>query len=93
MQRISTERVKTRHNWMGKMIYSEMCKIFKCDHTNKRYMHNPAHVLEIDKHKILYDFDVQTDRLISARRPDLTIINKKKELAKLSTLLSWLTRE
>ena len=42
-------------------------------------MHNPAPVLENDTHKLLWDFDVQTDHLISARRPDLIIINKKKK--------------
>ena len=53
-------------------------------------MHNPATVLENDTHKFLWDFDIQTDHLISARRPDRIIINKKKkrEFAKLSTLLS-----
>ena len=29
-------------------------------------------------HKLLGDFDIQTDHLISARRPDLMIIKKKK---------------
>ena len=44
-------------------------------------MHNPAPVLENDK--ILLDFDKQTDHLISARRPDLIIINKKKRTCKI----------
>ena len=42
-------------------------------------MHNPAPVLENDTHKLLWDFDIHTDHLISARRPDLIIINKKKK--------------
>ena len=48
-------------------------------------MHNPAAVQENETHKLLWDFDIQTDHLISARRPDLIIINlkKKRELAKL----------
>ena len=41
-------------------------------------MHNPASVLENDTHK-LWDFDIQTDYLIPARRPDLIEINRKKE--------------
>ena len=41
-------------------------------------MRNPASVLENDTHKFLCDFDIQTDNLISARRPDHIIINKKK---------------
>ena len=42
-------------------------------------MHNPAPVLENDTHKLLWDFDIQTDYLISARRPHLIIINKRKK--------------
>ena len=42
-------------------------------------MHNPALVLENDTHKLLWDFNIQTDHQISARRPDLIIINKKKK--------------
>ena len=30
-------------------------------------------------HKLLRDFEKQTDHLISAKRPDLVIINKKKK--------------
>ena len=46
-------------------------------------MHNPASVLENDTHKLLWDFDVKPDHLISARRSDLIIINKKKRTCKI----------
>ena len=84
---------KARHDWVSKVINWEMCKKFKFDHANKWYMHNPANVLENNTHEFLLDFDIHTDQLISARRPDLIIINKKRELAKLSNLLSRLTTE
>ena len=45
-------------------------------------MHNPASVQENETYKILWDFDIHTDHLISARRPDLIIIKKIRELAK-----------
>ena len=45
-------------------------------------MHNPASVLENDTHEILWDFDIQTDHLISARRPDFIRIKKKKKKKK-----------
>ena len=54
-------------------------------------MHNPAPIPENDTHKLPWDFDVPRDHLISASRPDLIMINKKKE--NLSTLLSRLTTE
>ena len=43
-------------------------------------MHNPAPVLGNDSHKLLWDFNLQTDHLILARRSDLIIINKKENL-------------
>ena len=46
-------------------------------------MHNPALVLENDTHKLLWDFDIQMDHLILARRPDLIIINKKKKICQI----------
>ena len=46
-------------------------------------MHNPTPVLENDTHILLWDFDIQTDHLIPARRPDLIIINKIKIIYKI----------
>ena len=89
--KLAQKEYKARHDWVGKVIHWEMCKKFKFDHTNKRYMHNLAPVQENDSHKLLSDFDIQTDPLISAWRADLIIINKKKKKrksAKLSILLS-----
>ena len=43
-------------------------------------MHNPAPILENAAHKLLGDFNIQTDPLIPARRPDLIIIIKKENL-------------
>ena len=61
------------------MIHWELCKKFRFDHTNKWYVHNPASFLENNTHKLLWNFDIQTDHLISARRPDRIKINKKKK--------------
>ena len=63
---------------MGKVIHIERCMKFKFDLTNKWYMHNPTSVLENETHQLLLDFEIQTDHLISARRPDLIIIHKKE---------------
>ena len=67
---------------VGKVIHWEMCRKFKFDHTKKWYMHNPAPVLENDTHELLSFFDILIDHVISARRPDLIIINKKKRICK-----------
>ena len=69
-----------RHDCVGKVIHGEMYRKFQYDHTNKWYMHNPAPAPENDSHKLLWDFNIQTERLIPARRPDLIIINKRKRI-------------
>ena len=46
-------------------------------------MHNLAPFQEIVMHHFLWDFNIQTDRLIPARRPDLIIINRKKRICKI----------
>ena len=42
-------------------------------------MHNPASVLENEIHKFLWGFEIQTDHIISTRRPDLIKINNSKK--------------
>ena len=59
-------------------------------------MHNPKSP-QNEMHKVLWDFEKQTDHLILARRPDLVIVKKKKKRKKkkepdeLCTLLSQQT--
>ena len=81
--KLAKKEYKARHDWMGKVIHWEMCKKFKFNHANKWYMHNPAPVIEKETHKFLWDFFIHTDHLISARRPYLIIINKKKRICKI----------
>ena len=76
--KLAQKEYKIRHDWVGKVIYLKMCEKFIFDPTNEWYMHNPAPVLENDTHKLLWDFDIHTDHLISARRSDLMIIKKKR---------------
>ena len=78
MQLISIEGIEgeTRLGRQGDPL--EMCRKFQFDHTNKWYMHIPASVSQ----ELPWDFNIQTDHLIPARRPDLIKINKKKNKKK-----------
>ena len=76
--KLAQREYKTRHDWVGKVIHWELCKKLNFHHATKWYMHKPESVLENETHKILWDFEIQTDHLITARRPDLVLINKKK---------------
>ena len=61
-----------------KVIHWELSQKFKFDHTNKMYMHNRESVQENVTHKLFWDFERQMDDQISARRPDLVIVNKNE---------------
>ena len=56
--KLSQKELKTKHDWVGKMIHWEMCKKFKW------YKHNPATALENDTHGTL------TYRRITESRPE-----------------------
>ena len=44
-------------------------------------MYKPEFVQENELYKILSDFEIQMDHLIPTGRPDLVVINKKKDFA------------
>ena len=69
--KVAQRKYKTRHGWVGKVIHWELCKRVNFDHTTKWHMREPESVLENETYKILWDFEIQTDHLIPARRPDL----------------------
>ena len=69
---------KTRHDWVGKVMLSELCKRLKFDHSHKWYIHETQSALENKTHKIAWDLGIQTDLLILARRLDQELIDKKK---------------
>ena len=42
----------------------------------KWYEHQPESVVENENCKILWDFNIQTDHVIEARRPDMIVVDK-----------------
>ena len=70
-----------------------MCKKLKFDHAEKCYGHNPETDAENKTHNLLWDVEIETDHLISARRLDIVKIKEKRELTELWNLLSQLIIE
>ena len=82
MQQINTEGVQgeTQLGWQGDPLGNvQEIEIWHL----KWYMPHPVPVIENDIHKLLWDFNIQTDHLISARRQDLIIMNKKKRICEI----------
>ena len=67
--------------WMGrKLIKWELCKRLNFDHTIKWYMPYLESVLGNVMQEIFQDFEIQMDHLTLARRPDIELINQKREI-------------
>ena len=81
--KLARREYKTRHDWVGKVIDCKLCKKMKFNHTIKWYMRKQESILENEMHKIFLDFDIQTDPLISARRPDQGLTKKKKSISRI----------
>ena len=43
------ESLRLEHGWVGRVIYRELCKKFKFNHTNKSYSHNQETFIENEK--------------------------------------------
>ena len=76
--KMAQREYKRRDNWLGKRIHWELCQKLRMNSKSKWYEHQPKPVCENDTHKILWDFNIQTDHVIEARRPDMVVVNKSE---------------
>ena len=80
---LAQREYKRMHDWVGRKIHWEVCRKIGSDVNEKWYKHGPDKVAENDSWKILWDFTIQTDHVIVARRPDMVIIDKTKNECKI----------
>ena len=57
------------------MVHRALCDHFEVSTCDKPWLHTPQPVTMANNVKILWDFDIRTDRLISAQRPDIVVVN------------------
>jgi alkylhydroperoxidase/carboxymuconolactone decarboxylase family protein YurZ len=70
-----------RHNEVAKAIHWSICEAYGIEVATSYWKHEPPDVVETKEMKILWDFDMYTDRYIQARRPDIIIHEKLKKKA------------
>lgn len=72
-----------RHNKLGKKLQWLLRKIFVTESEDKWLSHQPELVLENEKSKILYEFEIQTDEGIEHQRTGIVVIDKEKREGKI----------
>ena len=69
---------KRRHDNVARIIYWDLCRLYEPDRADKWFEHQPSSVLETDRTKLLWDFNIQFHHIIEARRPDMAIVEKEE---------------
>ena len=68
-----------RHDNVAKVIHWKLCEKWGFQRGDKWYTHHPEKILESEQCKILWDFPIQTDKVLKHNRPDITIVDKQRK--------------
>ena len=80
--KLAQKDYKRSHDNLGKIVHWKLARKCHFEAGHKWYEHEPESDLENEDYKILWDFSIQTDHVIEARRPDLVLVNKKERSCK-----------
>ena len=75
---LAKSQYRKRHNKVGTYVHWLLCKNYHLQCSGKLYIHASQPVQENSEYKILWDFNIQTDKVIEHRPPYLVCINKQK---------------
>ena len=76
--KLAQTEYKGRHDNVARHMLWQLCGKCGLERTNNWYEQKPEGVVESENFKILWDFTVQCDQKIEARRPDIVFIDKKE---------------
>ena len=90
---LAQNQYKKRHDTVAQALHWSLCRKYELQSKDKWYEHIPEKILENEKAKLMWDYDIQTDRVIQARRPDLILVDKKTNTVSLiDVAVPWDTR-
>ena len=79
---LAQKKYKKRHDNVCRYIHWRLCKKHGFQGAQQWYEHEPDRVIENKGYKILWDFSIQCDIKIEARRSDIVVIDKTKQEVK-----------
>ena len=81
--KLAQKEYRRRHDNLGKIVHWKLTRKCNFETGDKWYEREPESVLENEDYKILWDFSIQTDHVIEARRTDLVVVDKKERGCKI----------
>ena len=68
---------------MARYVHWQLCNKGGLERAEKWYEQQPGAVIENDNFKLLWEFTIQCDRFIEARRPNIVLVDKKNKEVKI----------
>ena len=65
-----------RHDRVATAVHWSLARKYGFPHCDQWYQHVAEPVLENANTKLLWDFNIYTDHVIEARRPDIVVVRK-----------------
>ena len=74
---------KWRHDTICQIIHWHLCKDNSLDDSERWYEHRPDAVTENESVQLLWDMQIQTDKVLEHSRPDIVLMDKAKRSVKI----------
>ena len=74
--KLAQNEFKKRHDKVATILHWALCKQHQLEHSENWYDHRAPSVHENDQVKILWDYTIQTDQVVTTRRPDIVSVDK-----------------
>ena len=84
--KLAQKEYKRSHDNLSQIGHWKLARKCNFEAGDKWYEHEAESALENEDYKILWDFSIQTDHVIEARRPYLVVVDKKKRTCKIIDL-------
>ena len=81
--KLAQREYKRQHDNVAWYEHWQLCGKEELEWADQWYKHTPQQVVENTGFKVLWDFNVQCDRMVEARRPDIIFIDKQAREAKI----------
>ena len=79
--KLAQKNYKLRHDSIGRYVHWQFCEKLGFNSARLWYEHEQESVVENENFKILWDFIIQCEHMIEARRPDIVVVNEVKKEA------------
>ena len=86
-KKLAQRECKRRHDTFAKLAHWKLCEKHNLERKGKWYEHCPDGVVEDDDAKLIWDINIQCDSVMETRRPDLILVDKRRNNASSSMLL------